>query len=465
MPTSPAAHGKPTSGEPARVESSDGARPASRQKRDGTPALSASLLVIAPLPKPARDGHDYRVLLLKRHEKSSTYQNAFVFPGGNVDPIDRDVAAWSSMFPSLMPFTAGVPTDPTVTTDTSASSASTTLSEAEMQTVKMCAIRETFEESGVLLFEPNAPQGAQGSLPSPDAERRWNQVGEKQKTEWRERVHKNGRDFVRLFEEQVGQGARPAVTRLTHWANWVTPVMLPRRFDTHFFITVLPSSTSPASSATDAEQTPYYKLASSDGVETSIAEWLTPTQAIRRALAHTANLSVPDTTPTYAPQPHSMGDNPANSIILHPPQFYLLAELAHNHKSYHSLLVSASTSSQEGSRVARLVRPRTVKSFTPQIGRVRDLSGTDRAATLLPGDVAYNDSSSPDRLDKQGRVVHHGEIDTSKGPKHRTYVVPPNERTQGLTVLGVHREGLGGDFGPGWEDMSAGEIGTSKSKL
>jgi len=40
-----------------------------------------SLLLIAPLPKPAKDGHDYRVLLLKRAEKSSTYQNAYVFPG------------------------------------------------------------------------------------------------------------------------------------------------------------------------------------------------------------------------------------------------------------------------------------------------------------------------------------------------------------------------------------------------
>ncbi|GAA5900112.1 NUDIX hydrolase [Sporobolomyces salmoneus] len=394
--------------------SSGGSGESSPKRKGGEPSLSASLLLVAPLPKPARDGHDYRVLLLKRAEKSSTYQNAYVFPGGNVDPIDRDERAWSSYFPS-------------------------TSTSTDLQTVKLCAIRETFEESGVLLFEPTS---SPDHTRQKEVEEKWRKLDDRTKTKLREEVHSSGEEFVRIFAKELGQGVRPAVSKLTHWANWVTPLALPRRFDTHFFISILPSSSSPSASPDD---TPYYKLASSDGVETSVAAWLTPSEAIRRALAHTANLSYPETTPTYAEQPRSMGNNPTNSIILHPPQFYLLAELANNHKSWRSLV--------DGS--GNHVRPRKVRSFTPQIGKVVDEGGKLRPATLLPGDEAFVQGGGG-----EGKEEERGKA----GVRHRTYVIPPNERTQGLTVLGVHRRGI--EDGPGWEDMRAGDIGEqSASKL
>ncbi|GAA5942119.1 NUDIX hydrolase [Sporobolomyces koalae] len=424
-PSSPvASKSKPTGGEST----------ARSKARGGPPALSASLLLIAPLPRPARDGHDYRVLLLKRAEKSSTYQNAYVFPGGNVDPVDRDTSAWTPFFPSLASFTAGLPSSPSKSSTTSAQ---TTLDDGVMQTVKLCAIRETFEESGVLLFEPTS---AHTAAKLGEVEDKWRKVDDRRKTQLREEVHANGKKFVELFHHELGTEVRPAVSRLTHWANWVTPVMLPRRFDTHFFISILPSSSSPASTP---DEVPFYKLASSDGIEISIAEWLTPTQAIRRALAHTADLSansdsIAATTATYTEQPKAMGNNPTKSIILHPPQFYLLAELANNNKSYRTLL----------DETGQVVRPRTVRSFTPQLGQVLDASGRSRPATILPGDEEYNGGKEGDEQGKAGAL-------------HRTYVIPPNERTQGLTVLetGVHRRNL--DHGPGWEDMSAGEIGNA----
>ncbi|GAA5866796.1 hypothetical protein JCM1840_004269 [Sporobolomyces johnsonii] len=439
-------------------------RAAAGGKKGSEPALSASLVLLAVLPEPAPDGHDYRVLLLKRHESSRTYTNAYVFPGGNVDPIDGDTSAWpSSFFPSLAPFTGGVASPPSTT-----ASASSSLSDADLQTVKLCALRETFEESGVLLFEAlSESEGAQQDA-LVQAEKTWTDKTGLRKTEFREEVHKSGGKFVELFAKELGGGVRPAVGRLTHWANWITPLGLPRRFDTHFFISILP----PSSSASSSHHSPHSLLATSDGVETSIAEWLTPSEAIRRALAHVAQLpshqaSIPSTTAQYAPQPTSMGDNPSDAIILHPPQFYLLAELAHNHKSYRSLLAGRSASANPSS--PPVVRPRAVRPFTPQIAHVVDSSGKKRGATLLPGD----DDFVPPRSDVgdafvvrevgKGSADGEGKGQGKRGGRHRTYVLPPGKGVQGLTVLGVHRKGMQDELGAGWEDMQAGDVGENGS--
>ncbi|GAA5918320.1 hypothetical protein JCM5296_005603 [Sporobolomyces johnsonii] len=443
-------------------------RAAASGKKGSEPALSASLVLLAMLPEPAPDGHDYRVLLLKRHESSRTYTNAYVFPGGNVDPIDGDTSAWpSSFFPSLAPFTAGGASPPSTTASTSSS-----LSDADLQTVKLCALRETFEESGVLLFE--ALPESEGAQPDAlvQAEKTWIDKNGLRKTELREEVHKSGAKFVELFEKELGAGVRPAVGRLTHWANWITPLGLPRRFDTHFFISILPPSSS-ASSSHHSHHYPHSLLATSDGVETSIAEWLTPSEAIRRALAHVAQLpshlaSIPSTTAQYAPQPASMGDNPSDAIILHPPQFYLLAELAHNHKSYRSLLLADRSASANPS-TPPVVRPRAVRPFTPQIAHVVDSSGKKRGATLLPGDEDF----VPPSLDVgsafvvrelgKGSADGEGKGQGKMGGRHRTYVLPPGKGVQGLTVLGVHRKGMQDELGVGWEDMQAGDVGENGS--
>ncbi|GAA5969243.1 hypothetical protein JCM21900_005016 [Sporobolomyces salmonicolor] len=426
-------------------------------KKGNEPALSASLILLTILPGPAEDGHDYRVLLLKRHESSRTYTNAYVFPGGNVDPIDGATSAWSSFFPSLAPFTVGVPSPPSTS-----ASASSSLSDVDLQTVKLCALRETFEESGVLLFEALAESEGAHEAALVQAEKTWSDKHGLRKTELREEVHKNGGKFVEVFEKELGGEVRPAVGRLTHWANWITPLGLPRRFDTHFFISILP----PASSSHFSHSL----LATCDGVETSSAEWLTPAEAIHRALAHVAQLpshqaSIPSTTAQYAPQPASMGDNPSNAIILHPPQFYLLAELAHNHKSYRSLLAGGSATGNSSS--PPVVRPRTVRSFTPQVARVLDSSGKTRGATLLPGDEDFVPPSSDLGEAFVVRELGEGSAGGERkgqgkiGGRHRTYVLPPGKGVQGLTVLGVHRQGMQDELGEGWEDMQAGDIGKS----
>jgi hypothetical protein len=62
-------------------------------------------------------------------------------------------------------------------------------------------------------------------------------------------------------------GVTFAADRLDHVANWVTPTMVPKRFDTHFF----------------AAPAPPDAVAEPDGREIDQAEWLTPETAVERA--------------------------------------------------------------------------------------------------------------------------------------------------------------------------------------
>ncbi|BGP27176.1 NUDIX hydrolase domain containing protein [Rhodotorula toruloides] len=391
----------------------------SKEKADGPaePSLSASLVVLAPLPAPAPDGHDYRILLLKRHAQSRTYDSAHVMPGGNIDPIDLDLEAWTPFFPPATqaspPSTSGLTAD-------------------RLLALRLCAIRETFEESGLLLLEQSS------SAASPQT--KWDRLSAEEKTRWREAVHKDGRRFIHLLrklggEVEPGAGARPAVDSLTHWSNWVTPVLLPRRFDTHFFISVLPSPQASPGAANTSTTAVHDSLVSSDGVETTSADWLTPHEAIKRAVAHPARRGE-----MSSPQPASN----IEPILLHPPQFNLLAELAHNHRTLASLLAPSTASATP------LVRPRRVVPLTPQIANVTDDQGRERKATVLPGDEEYQyDDEAVDpapAVDKAGR-------------RNRTYVLPPRKRQQGLVVEGCIRRGMVEVLGEGWEDMWAGEAG------
>ena len=125
-----------------------------------------------------------------------------------------------------------------------------------------------------------------------------------------------------------------------------------RRFDTHFFVTILPSSLSldqaTTEDASSSDAVVSSSIGSADGKETTSADWLTPAQAIRLTLAHTKDL-------TDGEKAERVTEGGLDRIILFPPQyvavfllhrrveideicrFYLLAELAEV-KSWRDLL-------------------------------------------------------------------------------------------------------------------------------
>ncbi|MGK7311766.1 MAG: NUDIX hydrolase [Candidatus Longimicrobiales bacterium M2_2A_002] len=182
------------------------------------------------------------ILLLRRHRKSGFVPGAWVFPGGRVDRADGD--------PSLFDRCRGLAGDP----------------EPDAP-FWMAAIREAFEETGVLLARAaDASGGTGGWLPdassAPEVETVRRALMDDEATLL---------DVVRRLDAELD--ARPMV----HAAHWVTPVVEPRRYDTHFFVAVVPDA----------------RTARPDPREMVEAVWLTPDAALDRFEAGTLPMVFP----------------------------------------------------------------------------------------------------------------------------------------------------------------------------
>lgn len=101
-----------------------------------------------------------------------------------MDPIDRQLDVWRPMFADEKD-------------DTQLS-------------YKICALRETFEECGILLG---------------DHAEKWEAVPENERRQWRDRVHQKGSTFLDLWR-MLGPTARPSVSSLTYRANWMCAFLI-----------------------------------------------------------------------------------------------------------------------------------------------------------------------------------------------------------------------------------------------
>jgi len=186
-----------------------------------------------PVPiKPAatillmRDTPTFEVLMVKRHHQIDFAAGALVFPGGKTHQGDHD-PAWADHATGW----SDIP--------------------ADERPLRIAAIREVYEEAGVLL----ARDAADGVFHGDD------RMGPA-----REAIAKDERPFIDLVKEL---GVRIDLNALTVFARWVTPAMMHKRFDTWFYL-----------AEANSEQ-----LAICDGWETVDAEWIAPAEAIRLAAA------------------------------------------------------------------------------------------------------------------------------------------------------------------------------------
>ncbi len=151
-----------------------------------------------------RQAPDVETFLLRRTRSLEFAPGVCVFPGGSVDGHDADPAVgWAGPSPADFGERLGT-------------------SAARARALVCAAVRETFEESGVLLAGPS-PAAVAGAAAALAADRR------------------------ALLDRSVSLagllGRRGLVVRadlLTPWARWITPEFSPRRFDTWFFVAAMP---------------------------------------------------------------------------------------------------------------------------------------------------------------------------------------------------------------------------------
>lgn len=167
-----------------------------------------------------RDRAGLEVLMVRRSARSRLMPGVWVFPGGTVEPGDEEPLARRLL-------SHAVPT--------------------ELEVPAAIAVRELVEETGIWLA--SRPSGEPAALPRAGGAA----------------VYRAARDAGLIL----------GTPQLVHFANWVTPTALERRFDTHFFA-------APAPEGVEAEP---------DGEELDTAEWLAPEDALeptrrsRRALS------------------------------------------------------------------------------------------------------------------------------------------------------------------------------------
>jgi 8-oxo-dGTP pyrophosphatase MutT (NUDIX family) len=164
------------------------------------PRLAATVILLREAPP------GFEVYAIRRAATMAFAAGMYAFPGGSVDPRDREVQpAWAGPSPAEW-------------------AARLRLDEATARAVVCAAVREVFEESGVLLAGPDAA-GVVGDVSAPE----WEAA----------RVALLARE-VGLAELLAARGLVLRGDLLAPWSRWITPEFEPRRFDTYFFLARLP---------------------------------------------------------------------------------------------------------------------------------------------------------------------------------------------------------------------------------
>lgn len=195
----------------------------------------AATLVLAagwtPPPPPPADG--FRLLLMQRASNQGFMPGAHVFPGGVLDAADSSTD-WLQLFsPHHRPprFGLGPAPPPRAAFPVLGVARNDAAALPDDVAFRICAIREAFEEAGVLLLRPRGPPPVARELgralqPPPGL------------AAWRARVRRDPRYFLRLCADL---DCTPDIWALHDWSNWLTPFLRRpgRRFDTSFYLCCL----------------------------------------------------------------------------------------------------------------------------------------------------------------------------------------------------------------------------------
>jgi 8-oxo-dGTP pyrophosphatase MutT (NUDIX family) len=205
------------------------------------PADAATVMLL-------RDGDDgLEVFMVERHLDTDFAGGALVFPGGKVDEGDRTLSPdrWTGLDVDALAEQMSAPAELTIG-------------------LHVAAVRETFEEAGLLLATREGGRLTAGDLERPTY------------TSARQRLAARESDW-----EWSGWLAREDLVldlgALVWWSWWVTPHGVHRRYDTRFFVARAPGE----------------QVGAHDAVETVSSRWIRPEAALRAGRDDTATLIYP----------------------------------------------------------------------------------------------------------------------------------------------------------------------------
>lgn len=171
-------------------------------------------------------GNEIEIFMMVRHYQIDFSSGALVFPGGSVDAGDKDIIAQPELY-----------------------SGGEGLDEAGLS-FRIAAIRETFEESGILVARPRGSKTLVEGKRAAEIEASHRTALCEGKTSFRNVIAESG---ITL-----------ALDELVPYAHWITPEGMSKRFDTWFFLAAAPPA----------------QLGAHDGRESTDSIWVSPREAL-----------------------------------------------------------------------------------------------------------------------------------------------------------------------------------------
>jgi 8-oxo-dGTP pyrophosphatase MutT (NUDIX family) len=185
--------------------------------------------------------NEIEVFMMVRHYQIDFSSGALVFPGGSVDAGDKEIIARPELY-----------------------SGGDGLDEAALS-FRIAAIRETFEESGILVARPRGSKGLIEGTRAAEIE-----------ASHRAALCEGKTSFLNVVAES---GVSLALDELVPYAHWITPEGMSKRFDTWFFLAAAPPA----------------QLGAHDGRESTDSIWVSPREALEGGQSGRFKLPFPTT--------------------------------------------------------------------------------------------------------------------------------------------------------------------------
>jgi len=183
-----------------------------------TPIQAATIII-------GRDiDNSFEMFMVVRHHQIDFAAGALVFPGGKVDVQDN--------LSEIRDYCDGAEG----------------LDDNDLS-LHVAAIRETYEESGILLARSKDEKTLISKAKLAELSQYQDDLNQKKTT---------------VLEFVKAENLRLSLGHITRFAHWITPEIMPKRFDTHFFLATAPTD----------------QVAEHDGSESVDSTWITPQTAL-----------------------------------------------------------------------------------------------------------------------------------------------------------------------------------------